>query len=319
MASKLITHLNEKSKEHDQLRLLVNQWEFDKVLIPKALQNVGQLFPHYSRHDVSHSLQILVNIERLLGEDINKLSATDTWLILEAAYWHDIGMVVPADEIEKDLSAPEFKRFVSEITNTPHHELQDFAKKFDPNNASSCFIDAGTPLEAVEKLRLLLADYYRSRHPQRSEAILVNPWEQAGISSPRNELLPKRLFSLLGHICYLHGKDFSCILNEFELREVGMGDENCHPRFVTCLLRLGDLLDLDDNRFCPVMLRMVNHLPLSSQAHIDKHNGIRHFRLDRNRVEVTASCNNTSAYEETESRIIVFLVYCPNECAQTIG
>ena len=90
MASKLITHLNEKSKEHDQLRLLVNQWEFDKVLIPKALQNVGQLFPHYSRHDVSHSLQILVNIERLLGEDINKLSATDTWLILEAAYWHDI-------------------------------------------------------------------------------------------------------------------------------------------------------------------------------------------------------------------------------------
>ena len=29
MASKLIAHLNEKSKDHDQLRLLVNQWEFD--------------------------------------------------------------------------------------------------------------------------------------------------------------------------------------------------------------------------------------------------------------------------------------------------
>src|SRR5690242_3390357 len=111
MSNKLIEHLKEKSKEHDQLKLLVNQWEFDEKLIPKALQNIGQLFPHYSRHDASHSLQILVNIERLLGDDIKKLSATDTWLLLEAAYWHDIGMVVPANKIKNDLHTDEFRRF----------------------------------------------------------------------------------------------------------------------------------------------------------------------------------------------------------------
>lgn len=300
MASKLIKHLKEKSQEHAQLNLLVNQWEFDEKLIPKALQNIGRLFPHYSRHDVSHSLQILVNIERLLGDDINKLSATDTWLILEAAYWHDIGMVVPADTIIRDMNSPQFNRFLVEIAETNGHELQEFAKKFDIQSATACFANVDTPFEAVEKMYLLLAEFYRQQHPERAEKIVLDPWKQAGISSPRNELMPKRLFSMLGRICQLHGKDFSDVLKELEHREVGMGGENCHPRFVACLLRLGDLLDLEDNRFCPVMLRMVDRIPQSSQAHIDKHNSIRHFRLDRDRIEVTACCDNTPAYEETE-------------------
>lgn len=95
MSDLLIQHLKQKGEQHSSLSTLVNQWGFDEKLIPKALQTVGNLFPHFSRHDESHSKQILVNIERLLGENIALLTATDTWLILEAAYWHDIGMVVP--------------------------------------------------------------------------------------------------------------------------------------------------------------------------------------------------------------------------------
>lgn len=300
MASRLIEHLKRKSEDHEQLALLVSQWNFDRKLIPKALQNIGQLFPHYSRHDGSHSEQILVNIERLLGDDIQKLSATDTWLLLEAAYWHDIGMVVPADVIAHDLGTKEFKHFVAKIADTTGHEQQSFAKKFDPKDASSCFVGAGTPLEAVEMFRLLLAEYYRCKHPERAEATVIDPWGQVGISSPRNELLPKRLFFLLGQICYLHGRDFDHVLQKLEFRQVGMGEENCHPRFIACLLRLGDLLDLEDNRFCPVMGRMVGSFPLSSQAHFDKHHSIRHFRLDRDRIELKASCPNAAAYEETD-------------------
>jgi hypothetical protein len=85
--------------------MLENQWGFDEKLIPKALQTVGNLFPHYSRHDESHSKQILINIECLLGKDsIAKLTATDTWLLLEAAYWHDIGMVVPHKDVQDALN-----------------------------------------------------------------------------------------------------------------------------------------------------------------------------------------------------------------------
>ena len=87
MSDYLQKHLDEESSKQPHLKLLQSQWNFDQNLIPKVLQQIGQLFPHYSRHDQSHSDQILINIERLLGKErIKLLGATDTWLLLEAAY-----------------------------------------------------------------------------------------------------------------------------------------------------------------------------------------------------------------------------------------
>ncbi len=67
----------EATLKHDSLSLLFSQWTFDKELITKALQNVSTIFPHFSRHDASHSRQIIVNVERLLGEKVKYLTATD--------------------------------------------------------------------------------------------------------------------------------------------------------------------------------------------------------------------------------------------------
>ena len=100
MSAGLIKHLKRKTEEDSNTRILMSQWEFDEKLVGKSLENVGSYYPHFSSHNESHSQQILVNIERLLGSNIDKLTATDTWLILEAAYWHDIGMLFNADEVQ---------------------------------------------------------------------------------------------------------------------------------------------------------------------------------------------------------------------------
>ena len=47
MADLLIHHLEKKGQEHSSLAMLVNQWGFDQLLIPKALQNVGSLIARY--------------------------------------------------------------------------------------------------------------------------------------------------------------------------------------------------------------------------------------------------------------------------------
>lgn len=300
MAARLIKHLEEKAKTHSHIELLRAQWTFDQELIPKALQNVGMIFPHYSRHDASHSRQILVNIERLLGDSIEKLTATDTWLILESAYWHDIGMLVTSNEITRDIQTKEFKSYVRRIAETNGHELKAFAKGYLAEDNGNCFSETEHPQDAVEKFRQLLAGWYRQLHASRAEQIVDDPWREAGISSPRNELLPKRLFRILGSVCKLHGSSFKDVMEQLSFCEAGMGNEDCHPRFVACLLRLGDLLDLDDNRFCPVMQRTAGVLPPSSQAHVHKHASIRHFRLDRDRIEVSAVCDSTDGYVETD-------------------
>ncbi|PPD50561.1 MAG: hypothetical protein CTY16_01375 [Methylobacter sp.] len=303
MADFLIQHLKNKAGEHSALKMLENQWGFDEKLIPKALQTVGNLFPHYSCHDESHSKQILINIECLLGKDnIAKLTATDTWLLLEAAYWHDIGMVVPHKDIQDALKDTKFQQYLDEIRNNDHHSLNGFCQHFNMDDMSKCFAGTASPLEAVDKFRELMAEWFRRQHANRAGKIIENPWASSGISSPRTELIPTRLFKLLGRICYMHGTPFKDLISPttgLPFREKGLAQEDCHPRFVACLLRLGDLLDLDDNRFCPVMQKIAgDNRPALSKAHEDKHASIRHFELNPERIEITAECETIDGYLE---------------------
>lgn len=301
MADLLTLHLKTKSESHSALESLFSQWDFDRKLIPKALQTVGNLFPHYSRHDESHSRQILVNIERLLGENLALLTATDTWLLLEAAYWHDIGMVVPQHDLEDALSDPKFDDFLQTFVSKPHHELHVIANTIKTKSNSFQIFFEGAPLDAVTRFRELMAEWFRSKHPARAELIVNAPHFSAGISSPRTELIPARLFSVLGRICSMHGASFDALMGPggLSFREAGMARDDCHPRFVACLLRLGDLLDLDDNRFCPVMQGIAGQdRPALSKAHEDKHAAIRHLRIDQERISIEAECKTVDGYLE---------------------
>ncbi len=302
MATLLINHLINCAENDLIFKPLEAQWIFDEPLIAKALQNVSIWFPHYSCHDVSHSKQILVHIERILGKDnISKLSATDTWLILESAYFHDIGMVIPFNHADNDYNTPEFiahlikmKDHVNGDTLTMLNAILSSKKEKSIFNA---FGNDLSPLYAIKLFKEIIADFYRKNHPERAINAVLNPIE-FGINSPRTELIPARLFGLLGKICSHHGKQFSEVM-ALPQRQVGIGRDDCHPRFVACLLRLGDLLDLDDNRFCPAMLKMAGNLPEKSQAHYEKHLSIRHFRADQERIEIEAECENYESYIET--------------------
>ena len=301
MASIIKNRLKKLCEEDPSLSVLWAQWTFDEQLISKALSSVSQIFPHYSIHDSSHSNQIVTNIERILGEDsIKLLSATDLWLILEAAFCHDIGMVIPMDKIREDWDTPEFKTFLFTIATDSSHELHFIGKKYKGDNCQHVFHNAQWPLDAFEEVRLLLAEFYRRKHASRAEEIIRNPWKEISLNSPRNELLPTRLFKVMGKISSHHGYSFKDVM-KLPRKAVGIGNDEANPRYIACLLRLGDLLDLDDNRFCPVMLKTAGALPCSTHAHIEKHMSIEHFRMDQNRIEVHALCETYAGYTATNS------------------
>jgi hypothetical protein len=287
-------HFKEVCSRHPHLKLLESQWRFDEELISKALQNVSSVFPHYSRHDASHSRQILVNIERMLGEKIKFLSATDTWLIMEAAYNHDIGMVITQRQL-KDMDSESFGIYVRDVASQSEHPLNRFAIEWEMDQAK---LPKGAASHSfLNKYIQLIAEWYRRKHPENSAKIVANPLDEIGLNSPRNELLPKRLFGVLAQVCQAHGQGFDDVL-KLPFSEAGMAYEDCHPRYVACLLRMADLLDLDDNRFCPVMLEMCgDYLPEISRSHVDKHHSIKHFRLDSERIEAESECPTPESYE----------------------
>lgn len=298
MSAGLIKHLKRKTEEDSNTKILMSQWNFGEKLVGKSLENVGNYYPHFSSHNESHSQQILVNIERLLGSNIEKLTATDTWLILEAAYWHDIGMLFNADEVQTVINNEKFKDYVEELASDNTQDLHEFAKVWrkDWKEALTRYPD---PHTGVEKYRQMIAEWYRRNHAENSNDVVLDPLKKLGINVPRTELIPNRLYTYLGQICWSHGLGFEdYVMKKLPFRQTGMGTENCHPRFVACLLRLGDLFDIDDNRFCPVMAKQVSNMPAYSDVHKDKHQAIREFQLDSDTISVSAECSTEMSYIE---------------------
>ncbi|MDX7903577.1 ATP-binding protein [Acinetobacter nosocomialis] len=301
MSTQLIAHLKKKCEADDNVKILLSQWEFDQKLVSKALENIGGFYPHFSNHNASHSQQILVNIERLLGDDIELLTATDTWLILESAYWHDVGMLVDAKNAKEVHKEENFKKMLREIVQNKSSDLHDFAKVFLNDSWQGAIALEKHPFDGVEKYRQLIAEYFRKEHANRIGDIVLEDYKNLGINTPRTELLPTRLFRYLGNICVGHGMNFDKMMEVLPRCQTGLGTEDCHPLFVACLLRLGDLFDLDDNRFCPVMAKHVSNMPSMSNHHHNKHLSLREFQLDKRTVKLVAECQDEMSYVETQN------------------
>lgn len=286
-----------------EYQILVAQWEYDKELVPKALKNVGNIFPHYSLHDESHSNSILNNITNTLGEKaIKELSATDLWLLLEAAYCHDLGMVVTADKIEEALKDTKFSLldFHSTIIADEANPLYDYANSFEQKDGQLLYKDNKFNVDSYNAVKYLLSGYFRKYHAKNVKAVISNPMKELSMASPRIGI-PQRLFTVLGDICAAHGDDFDTVM-KLNRVENGLGTDMAHPRFIACMLRIGDLLDIDDNRFSEMALRTLHKtkMPKDSILHYNKHHSIRHIRIDNRHIEATAVCPDPQVAKVTK-------------------
>ena len=290
MTAEIERVLKEKCSLDPRLELLQAQWAYDRRLVSQALQTVGSTFPHYSQHDASHSSTILVQITRVLGARISQLSATDLWLLLESAYWHDIGMVVDDNTLRKWWDSSEFRSHIDTLVESSDDVLASAARLLKDRKLRCDSHD----LDIKHAITMVAADYARGLHADRSGELVDRPL-MIGLQTPRT-LIPQRLFYWLGQIAMAHGRSHAFV-NSLPYSEEGMGTDDCHPRFVARMLRLGDLLDLDNGRFCPVLLSMVGRIPASSLAHIGKHASVRHFCVGPDKIEVTAVCESAKTTE----------------------
>lgn len=279
-----------KTAGKEKYRILVSYWDCVKIQIPKVLSCVSQVFPHYTNHDISHSNAILDNIERILGKNaILNLSVTDLWLLLCSVYCHDIGMYITGDEIQECFEAEDFQKFVQEKKNDTKSPLNKYAMFYNIEKGKLQYSKSKLSLDTYHSARYLLAEYFRKKHAERSQKIL-----DSNISMPQIYSEIKRLIKIIGKICYLHGADFEEV-KEFQNYEIGVDGlkDYCHPRFVACMLRLGDLLDFDSSRVSYFLLEhLSSSIPFDSKIHNEKNFSITHVTIDSKKVEVVAECED---------------------------
>lgn len=294
-------HLN--SFKESEYELLSSNWKLNKSQLKNAQDAVFFNFPHYSKHESSHSDTIIRNIESFLGEDsIKKLSPTDAWLILMAAYTHDLGMIVFHKDIESIWETHFIKEHVQALKLSNDIELRKAALLIDKIESGSYANDdnfVSLSLEIRQALILLIAEYYRKVHHERSMNVLKGYDDEFYhlLSSFHANDLPNRFSVILGEIAYAHGIDFDSILKRLEFEADGIKNDKMHPRFVACMLRLGDLLDVDDKRFNPFVQKVFNkNYPHTSEQHRLKHASTRHLLITPESIEITLDCPSDEVF-----------------------
>ena len=281
--------------------ILFSQWEYDKKLLSAALEVIPVVFPHYSLHNESHSITIINNITRVLGIDaLEKLSCIDIWLLLEAAYCHDLGMVITFDMRKDVFEKGQFIEHYEKISANEYHPLYEYANLFEKKADGKLYQKISEQYDNLdlfqrvpEAINFLLSDFFREKHGENVSDIIVSPYETLSIASPRI-IIPHRIFRILGEICSIHNTSSFEEVKKLPFSEVGLGIENAHPRFVACMLRVGDVLDIDNNRFSETLHRTISKIPFESELHKKKHFSISHLEINQKYVDIKATCKDQS-------------------------
>lgn len=271
-------------------RKFFRQWEDAKDYMPKVLHSISQYFPHYSLHDESHSDAILNNIIKITGKDvIDKMSVVDLWFLLTSAYYHDVGMYITAED--KNAIVCPGSDFVDYLIREQKEEsspMSEFASLFEIKDNKIFYKNNQLTSQNIDALRFLIADFFRSYHAKRSAEKIEST---TSLNLPGNPI-PRRLIKLLGKICMAHTQSQEQVLELPQIESSGCGTENCHPLYIACLLRLGDLLDIDTNRVSEVLLSTLPTIPADSIRYNETNRDVTHIRIDKSVIEMTALCKD---------------------------
>ena len=274
--------LEEKSKQENTIDYFT-QWNYDKELYTDILLGVRDYYSNYTDHGKKHSETILTNILRILGEEsIKKFSTLDLWLILEAAYLHDCGMYITREEAKKVIQDDNFKSYYSNILNNPEHPMYSYTHFFSQDKNGFSYNQIHYNVDYDYAMRFIISSYKRSSHAADFRKVIGNS----------KKLLHDRIYRILFSISELHGKSFEDVM-KLPKKENGIGNEIGHPIFIACLLRMGDLLDIDNKRFSEKLIENIEDIiPIDSKEHLEKHKSITHFWIDQERIEITATVNS---------------------------
>lgn len=293
-------HFNTLAQDYPAVAELYSLWILLKKRIEEQLIHSSGIFANYSLHDKSHSLSVIQSIERLLGEErICRLSATDTFMLLVCVYAHDYGMAQTFNKVYDILGSEKFREFVLEKDRDRRSmELEDewaIHNLFQYLNGNKAHI----PLSDLYfSIMLVIQLYLRPMHWQ---GVIDIKSDYDGLF--QGHLKKRFIYGAEGivEICMCHGQSVEDLMKLSYCADGMIGDEY-HPRFVAAMLRMGDLLDLDNGRFPMWFVRAIaqnkSMIPKLSVLHFRKHESISHLLITPQKIEITAHCYTLQPEED---------------------
>ncbi len=198
-------------------------------LANRLLSQIPIAFPNYTLHDIDHSIRVIQYMNEFVKKDLDKFSELHLALIVYVGLLHDTGMVVPDSEI-----AELFEKF--SLINNEFSKLSDEAK-YD-----------------------YLKDYIRKNHGNRvSKVFNYRLNGDADIASLFyvGETNTYSLTTLISKLCQSHTESCTWITEQLDSVKYIAG-YTINPQHIAILLRLGDVLDIDDRRAPWMLYKLIN-------------------------------------------------------------
>ena len=251
------------------------------------LRTVSMYFPHFSVHDARHSENILKYLKMLLGNDyVYKLSVSEMLLICTAAYAHDIGMALSYKMIHEKMTSDKWNEQLKKYSTSQRENVAIIAQRLLNCSKGRIY----STLKIYEDVQYLLEEEFRKEHAKRSA-------EEIQENEEIRDFLGIRLRYILAEICRLHRCEIVEIM-ELPYEENGFFDDFIHPRFIAALIALGDLLDMDTERFDRTILNASSPMLELSKIHQSKHESLKHFLVKDGIIEIRSDCKNLEIYRE---------------------
>lgn len=160
---------------------------------------------------------------------------------------------------------------------------------------SAIFHDIGMVVSETESdLDSAKQDDIRKNHHIRSEKFLNDHNEKYDCFNIDNEG-SVNFKNLVATIARSHGEDFSWIEKNLKQKEC-FGNDTVNPRFIACLLRLGDYLDFDSKRTPYHLFNFLNLSTISSDEW-KKHFSITNYnKIEKQRIVFYGNCEEPDIF-----------------------
>lgn len=240
----------------------------------------------YTLHDSDHLFRVLHIMSRLIPkETVEKLSLVELFLLILAAFFHDIGMAPSEREIRAwqglfEEDAPtEYEKNTFEDYDLFRDSKPEIVTKINELKQAN----EEPKADLLEKH--IISQYIRSTHAQRARDIISEDW--AG----RIKFIDYDLTNELAEICFSHNENAIKLLSLDTSISCGDDQYLCLP-FLGVVLRLADVLDFDPKRTPEVLFSHLMIMNPISLQEWNKHRTIESWAISNEHIAFSAKCSH---------------------------
>lgn len=287
------------SEKHDSDKILPIVEKIVEFVSP-LLQRIPEHMPEFTLHDPNHSVKIIEIISKITPKEvIDNLNSIELSLLILSAYLHDIGMTCDRAEKEKIISSNEDFDILFKSNNYKYQKFEQY--KIEGNHRAATFIQDQ-----------IFTEYLRLNHVNRSAKFIADNLSSGTYSLTYNDI---PFYKLLIKICDAHGEPVKKIYdNSIWPKETLVGENIINIQYLSLLLRLGDILDLDAERTPKVIYEFVNPENPISILEWKKHRSIIGSSINEKKILFEAECSSP----EVERALRQFINWIEIERSETM-